>query len=156
MKIILKYTYFSGGTIMSTIRDVAEYAHVSIATVSRVLKKTGPVSPETEQRVYEAIEKLSYLPPHSSKKKTTDKKLSILVLFPNAIKSEKLRSIIVAGVAIAICFSISLLGLTTITTKLYGYDGYYSLIVVILPALIWGIPKVKKLEAELKAQGKEI
>ena len=77
-------------------------------------------------------------------------------LFPSAIKSEKLRSIIVAGIAIAICFSISLLGLTTITTKLYGYDGYYSLIVVVLPALIWGIPKVKKLEAEAKAAGKEI
>ncbi len=77
-------------------------------------------------------------------------------LFPSAIKSEKLRSILVAGIAIAICFSISLLGLTTITTKLYGYDGYYALIFVVLPALIWGIPKVRKLEAELKAQGKEI
>ncbi len=77
-------------------------------------------------------------------------------LFPSVLKSEKLRSVIVAGIAIAICFSISLLGLTTITTKLYGYDGYYSLFVVILPALIWGIPKNKKLEAELKAQGKEI
>jgi len=72
---------------MSTIRDVAEYAHVSIATVSRVIKKTGPVSPETEQKVYEAIEKLAYLPPHSNKKKSGDKKLSLLVLFPNAIKN---------------------------------------------------------------------
>ena len=71
-------------------------------------------------------------------------------LFPSAIKSEKLRSIIVAGIAIAICFSISLLGLTTITTKLYGYDGYYSLIFVVLPAFIWGISKIKKLEAEGK------
>ena len=71
-------------------------------------------------------------------------------LFPSAIKSEKLRSILVAGIAIAICFSISLLGLTTITTKLYGYDGYYSLIFVVLPAFIWGIPKIKKLEAEGK------
>ena len=74
-------------------------------------------------------------------------------LFPSAIKSEKIRSIIVAGIAIALCFSISLLGLTTITTKLYGYDGYYSLIVVILPALIWGIPKIKKLQAEGKEEG---
>ena len=71
-------------------------------------------------------------------------------LFPSAIKSEKLRSILVAGIAIAICFSISLLGLTTITTKLYGYDGYYALIFVVIPAFIWGIPKIKKLEAEGK------
>lgn len=71
-------------------------------------------------------------------------------LFPSVIKSEKIRSVIVAAIAIAICFSISLLGLTTITTKLYGYDGYYALIFVVLPALIWGIPKIKKLEAEGK------
>ena len=58
--------------------------------------------------------------------------------------------IIVAVVAIALCFSISLLGLTTITTKVYGYMGYYSLIFVVLPALIWGIAKNKKLEAEGK------
>ena len=70
--------------------------------------------------------------------------------FPGAIKSEQVRKICVAVIAIAICFSISLLGLTTITTKLYGYDGYYALIFVVLPALIWGIPKIKKLEAEGK------
>ncbi|MBR2751421.1 MAG: LacI family DNA-binding transcriptional regulator [Clostridiales bacterium] len=72
---------------MTTIRDVAEYAHVSVATVSRVLKKNGPVSPETEARVYEAIEKLGYLPPHSGKKSNENKKLSVLVLFPNSIRS---------------------------------------------------------------------
>lgn len=71
-------------------------------------------------------------------------------LSPSAIKSEKLRSIIVAAIVIAICFSISLLGLTTITTKLYGYDGYYAILVILLPTFIWGIPKVRKLEAELK------
>ena len=71
-------------------------------------------------------------------------------LMPNTIKHEKVRSIIVAVIAIAVCFSISLLGLTTITTKLYGYDGYYALVVVVLPALIWGIPKIRKLEAEGK------
>ena len=70
--------------------------------------------------------------------------------FIAGIQNETLRRVLVAVLAIAICFSISLLGLTTITTKVYGYDGYYSLIVVVLPALIWGIPKIKKLEAEGK------
>ena len=67
------------------------------------------------------------------------------------IKNETLRRVIVAVVAIALCFSISLLGLKTITTKVYGYMGYYSLIFVVLPGLIWGIAKNKKLEAQKKA-----
>lgn len=71
-------------------------------------------------------------------------------LFPSVIKNEKVRSIIVALIAIAICFSISLLGLTMITKKLYSYDGYYSLLVVVLPAYIWGIPKIRKLQKESK------
>ena len=66
------------------------------------------------------------------------------------IKNETLRRVIVAVVAIALCFSISLLGLKTITTKVYGYMGYYSLIFVVLPGLIWGIAKNKKLEAQGK------
>ena len=66
------------------------------------------------------------------------------------IKNERVRSIIVALITIALCFAISLLGLTKITTILYGYDGYYALVVVVLPAFIWGIPKIRKLEAEGK------
>lgn len=44
------------------IKDVANFANVSTATVSRVLNKTGFVSPELEQRVLDAVEKLSYQP----------------------------------------------------------------------------------------------
>ena len=44
------------------------------------------------------------------------------------------------------------LGLSTIISKIYGYDGYYALIVVVLPAFIWGIPKIKKLSADKKAE----
>ena len=71
--------------------------------------------------------------------------------FIAGLQNETLRRVIVAVVAIALCFSISLLGLKTITTKVYGYMGYYSLIFVVLPALIWGIAKNKKLEAQKKA-----
>ena len=70
--------------------------------------------------------------------------------FIAGIQNETLRRVLVAVIAIAACFSISLLGLTTITTKVYGYDGYYALLVIVLPAFIWGIPKNKKLEAALK------
>ena len=72
--------------------------------------------------------------------------------FPKAIKSKAVRSVIVGLVVIGLCYAVSLLGLSTIISKIYGYDGYYALIVVVLPAFIWGIPKIKKLSAEKKAE----
>lgn len=47
---------------MSTIRDVALQAGVSIATVSRVINNKGYVSEETKQRIIEVMEKLAYKP----------------------------------------------------------------------------------------------
>ena len=55
-------------------------------------------------------------------------------------------------IVIGLCYAVSLLGLSTIISKIYGYDGYYALIVVVLPAFIWGIPKIKKLSADKKAE----
>jgi len=46
----------------STIQDVAKYAGVSVATVSHVINGTHYVSPELNERVYEAINKLNYRP----------------------------------------------------------------------------------------------
>ena len=43
-----------------TMREVAEKAGVSPATVSRVLNKTQYISPETEQRVLEVVRQLNY------------------------------------------------------------------------------------------------
>ncbi len=45
-----------------TIRDVAQLAGVSIATVSYVMNKTRAVSSETAQKVRLAMEALSYMP----------------------------------------------------------------------------------------------
>jgi len=72
--------------------------------------------------------------------------------FPKAIPNEKVRGVIVGVVVIAICFAISLLGLGNIIKYAYGYDGYYAILVIFLPVLIWGLPKVKKLSAEKKAE----
>ena len=47
---------------MATIRDVAERAEVSVATVSHVINDTHYVSPELRQRVLDAIEELDYRP----------------------------------------------------------------------------------------------
>lgn len=47
---------------MIKIADVAKEAGVSVATVSRVLNKNGPVSPEALEKVNLAIAKLNYQP----------------------------------------------------------------------------------------------
>ena len=72
--------------------------------------------------------------------------------FPKTIKNEKARGVIVGVIVIAICFAISLLGLGNIIKYAYGYDGYYAILVIFLPVLIWGLPKIKKLSAEKKAE----
>lgn len=46
----------------ANIYDVAREAQVSIATVSRVLNKRASVSPATQRKVLEALEKLNYQP----------------------------------------------------------------------------------------------
>lgn len=47
---------------MATIRDVAQRAAVSVATVSHVINETHYVSPELRQRVLDAVEALNYRP----------------------------------------------------------------------------------------------
>lgn len=47
---------------MTTIKDVANLANVSTATVSRVLNSNGYVNQVTKERVDQAIEQLNYLP----------------------------------------------------------------------------------------------
>lgn len=47
---------------MATMREVAARAHVSVATVSRVINKTGYVSPDLEERVFDAMRALHYQP----------------------------------------------------------------------------------------------
>lgn len=47
---------------MATIKDVARRAHVSVATVSRVLNNKKNVNPETKRLVEEAIEELNFKP----------------------------------------------------------------------------------------------
>lgn len=45
-----------------TIRDVAKAAGVSVSAVSQVLNGKGRLSPQTRQKVDEAVEKLGYIP----------------------------------------------------------------------------------------------
>ena len=47
---------------MASIKDVAELAGVSRATVSRVMNNTGQIRESTRERVFEAMKKLNYRP----------------------------------------------------------------------------------------------
>jgi LacI family transcriptional regulator len=67
----------------STIRDVAEQADVSVATVSRVLNGSDSVRAETEAQVLEAVEALNYLPNEAARSLRTQKTRTVGVLLPN-------------------------------------------------------------------------
>lgn len=68
---------------MVKIADVAREANVSVATVSRVLNKKGSVRPETSERVYKAIEKLSFEPNMSARNLRRNETRVILIVAPN-------------------------------------------------------------------------
>ena len=46
----------------ATIQDVASLAQVVPSTVSHVINGTAPISAETQERVWEAIDRLNYSP----------------------------------------------------------------------------------------------
>ena len=56
-----------------TIKDIAEKAGVSIATVSYVINNTKPISPETKERVKKTIKSLRYQPSKSARSLVTGK-----------------------------------------------------------------------------------
>lgn len=65
---------------MATIKQVAERAGVSTATVSYVLNGTGSVTAATRRRVLEAVEALSYQPNHAARSLRTRSRTLGLVL----------------------------------------------------------------------------
>lgn len=71
----------------ATIADVAERAGVSIATVSRVLNKTGQVSSTTASRVQVAIEELNFTP-HAAARGLASRKTNTIGLILREIGGE--------------------------------------------------------------------
>ena len=65
-----------------TIQDVAKYAEVSIATVSRVLNRSTPVDDEKRKRVQEAITALNYRPRAAARMLPSHKTHTIGILLP--------------------------------------------------------------------------
>jgi LacI family transcriptional regulator len=72
---------------MATIKDIAELANVSIATVSRVLNydETLSVTPETRQRIFEAAEELEYV---IAPKKKSKSKLKVGLYYSYSLEEE--------------------------------------------------------------------
>jgi len=68
---------------MATMAEVAREARVSVATVSRLLNKQGTVSLDTAERVYAAIQKLSYEPNLLARNFRKSESRVILILCPN-------------------------------------------------------------------------
>lgn len=68
---------------MATISDVAKEAGVSVATVSRVLNNKDTVKKETQERVFEAIEKLQFEPNILARNFRKSESRVILIITPN-------------------------------------------------------------------------
>lgn len=66
-----------------TIRDVARQAGVSVATVSRVLNASGPVSAATRERVEEVAEALRYVPHGGARSLITRRTSNLGVILPD-------------------------------------------------------------------------
>lgn len=76
---------------MATIKDVAQEAGVSIATVSNYLNKTKPVSRQVSAKIAKAIDKLQYTQNLAAKSLKSNVYSSIGVILPNLTDSYYLQ-----------------------------------------------------------------
>lgn len=69
----------SGNASPATIRDVAKQAGVSVATVSRYINRSAPVSGETAERLNQVMRKLKYVP-HAAARNLASRKTRVIGL----------------------------------------------------------------------------
>ena len=67
----------------STIRDVAQHAGVSIATVSRALREPAVVSPGTRERVQRAVDELAFVPSQLGRQLAERRHAANGIVFPD-------------------------------------------------------------------------
>jgi LacI family transcriptional regulator len=65
-----------------TVREIADRVGVSIATVSRVARGVGQVSPQMRQRVLDAIERYNYRPSHLGRVPADRRRATLGIVFP--------------------------------------------------------------------------
>lgn len=114
---------------MATIKDIAEKAHVSIATVSRVLNydNTLKVTDKTRKKIFEVAEKLEYLKAKKIKDKKNSYKINIIKGYS---EKEELEDIYYLSTRLAIekflkqhNVKYEILGKEAITDNLKKLDG---------------------------------
>lgn len=95
---------------MSSIKDVARLAGVSVTTVSHVLNKTRAVLPATQERVLEAVQTLGYVPSAVARSLKINATHTIGMLVPdnsNPYFAELVRAVedacFAAGYALLLC-----------------------------------------------------
>ena len=72
-----------------TIQDLADYAHVSVGTVDRVIHHRGRVSPAKKKRVEEAIKQLNFNPNFLARTLALSKQFVISSILPQATPSQR-------------------------------------------------------------------
>src|SRR5512143_3093171 len=70
-----------------TIRDVAKQAGVSVATVSRYINRTSPVSGEVAKRLERVMRDLSYTP-HAAARHLASRKTRVVGLLLNSLRND--------------------------------------------------------------------
>lgn len=96
---------------MTSLKKVAEYANVSLMTVSRALNDPSKLSEKTLAKVKEAIEKLNYIPDLSAQKIRG--------------KTKKVRSIGVLGIETAMTpFSVEIHQAIEQTAQFFGWNMF--------------------------------
>ena len=66
-----------------SIKDIAKMAGVSIATVSRVINKSGKVAKETEEKILQIMKENNYVPNLLAKGMRTNKVTTIGIVIPD-------------------------------------------------------------------------
>jgi len=69
---------------MTTIRDVAKRAGVSVSAVSRALNDYHDIKPETKERILQVVRELNYYPTASAKQLVTKRSHTIGVFYPQS------------------------------------------------------------------------
>jgi len=70
-----------------TIRDVAQQAGVSVATVSRYINRNTPVSPEVSERLEQVMKELKYVP-HAAARHLASRKTRVIGLLLNNLHND--------------------------------------------------------------------
>lgn len=123
----------------ATIKDVADYAQVAVSTVSRVINNKDRVSPETREKVFEAIKVLGYVRNNLAASMKTGETHFIVIVVPD-IRNEFYTAVVRGVESVA-----SLRGYYTLvytTSELYEkektvFEGEFSHLVdgiILVPA----------------------